>query len=743
MTNENGHIDEVKEEMTWYNLQNKKRRDPPPREEGTFLEDRSTATQRLMEKYSKGPQKGLVDLDIVHEVNRDTRLCLVMCPEWDPGFPHYSIAKLAGVAKSAGFATRAFDLNVEAHSDYYDNMNTPAQWDVHYNPWDGPRDWHWIGEQYWNELHNYVKPVLDRCIQQMVEFKPDLIGFSLYYCNEEPTDYIIKKIKKLLPDVKIIIGGPSTHYSYFKPKDIYDYVINGEGEQPLLNILLQTERKKEIEYTEQSGSTKILRQDENVRFSLNSLPFPDYADMPMDKYTFPNGALIAISRGCIAKCTFCEETHYYKYRQRTAVSTLDEVRHMYYTYGTNVFYFVDSLVNGNLNELRAFAEGVKAEGLEIHWSGYARCDGRMDLEYMQLLRDSGCEALNYGTESGAQEVLDAMDKKVTVEEMEANFRDGKKVGIGAMTNWIVGYPNETGRMFEDSLTFLWRNRNNNLVNIGQGTGFSVGVDTIVGQNFDKFNLHQWYYYDHWITKDHRATIVHKLIKMKTFSIFTDLMLAEKPIGRPTRHNLAERHYTIEFTDPTRQNEIEYVARDTDYNYIQPGISNFADSLVNEIWPFLHIIWKCRGGYKLHLKFNKEWEYEEWGARNAAPLYATYDFEIDDEGNWTADFWWDYQQDHVDYEWKDNRWQNDHGEWEEDIDPCGPVYCIMNFYGDNSNAATRARKLAWKGDDNKKHKDPWNAFDAIEFNKLKKVFKEYRSIDFSFKYDWQGMGKWDE
>ena len=139
-------------------------------------------------------------------------------------------------------------------------------------------------------------------------------------------------------------------------------------------------------------------------------------------------------------------------------------------------------------------------------------------------------------------------------------------------------------MFEDSMTFLWRNRNNNLVNIGQGTGFSVGVDTIVGQNFDKFNLHQWYYYDHWITKDHRASIVHKLIKMKTFSIFTDLMLAEKPIGRPTRHNLAERHYTIEFNDPTVQNEIEYPARDTDYNYIPTGISNFADSLVNEVWP---------------------------------------------------------------------------------------------------------------------------------------------------------------
>ena len=124
----------------------------------------------------------------------------------------------------------------------------------------------------------------------------------------------------------------------------------------------------------------------------------------MGKYVFSNGALCAISRGCIAKCTFCEETHFYKYRQRTALSTLDEVRYMYYTYGTNVFYFVDSLMNGNLKELRAFCEGVKAEGLKIYWSGYARCDGRMDKEYFKVLREGGCIALNYGTESGSQEV---------------------------------------------------------------------------------------------------------------------------------------------------------------------------------------------------------------------------------------------------------------------------------------------------------------------------------------------------
>ena len=72
------------------------------------------------------------------------------------------------------------------------------------------------------------------------------------------------------------------------------------------------------------------------------------------------------------------------------------------------------MVNGNLKELRAFAKGIVAKGLKIKWTGYARCDGRMDLAYLQDLADSGCIALNYGCESGSQKVLDDIDKGVTV-----------------------------------------------------------------------------------------------------------------------------------------------------------------------------------------------------------------------------------------------------------------------------------------------------------------------------------------
>lgn len=676
--------------------------------DGTYLEDRSTLTLRAIEKFAGKPQRGLDQLDITYDINRKTRVCMVMCPEWDPSFPPYNIARLTGVIKSAGYACKSFDLNIETHLKYHEE-----KWPLWFDPWAGPYDWKWIDDSYWNELHQYVQPVLDKAVDDIIEFNPNIVGFTLYYCNIEPVHYMMDQLRERAPYIKILVGGPNTHYSYFKVNDRYDFVVNGEGEKPLLEILESIENDTEMEFTEQKENTLIVRQPVESRLDLSNLPFPDYTDFPMDQYRFANGALCAISRGCTAKCTFCEETHYYKYRQRTAVSTLDEVKFMYNNYGTRVFQFTDSLVNGNLRELRAFAEGVIAEGLDIKWTGYARCDGRMDIEYYKALAASGCYALNYGTESGSQSVLDAMDKKVTIQEMEDNFRDGHITGVSAHTNWITGFPNEKPVDVEDTYTFLWRQRDKGLLSIGTGPGFGVGVDSIVGQNLNKFGLSHFYYYDHWLREDLTASIVHKMVKNKLFSIYTDLLVTDEACAKPTRHNLKERHYTIEFNDPERTNQIEYDYRDFDYNIIKSGKGDFVDSLANDIWPFLRVLWRARGGYKLKLLFVKEWEYEEWGDRGAAPLNATYLFEIDDQGNWNADFNWDYQQTHLDYEWNDHYWIED-GVERYSPDTWGPVWGLVNFYTDSSNSAARARKLAWRGDEKFTGRDPWDAFSLDEF-----------------------------
>ena len=706
----------------------------PEKPTGTLAEDKHVATMEVIKKYSRPVQKGLEDLTIEYDINRNTRVCLCLLPEWDPSFPPYNTAKLASATKRAGYACKSFDINVDAFNAY-----ETENWDIEFNPWDPLRDWHWLPDHYSKDIHPHLEKILYKKVDEVLEFNPDVVGFTLYYCNEQPTKWMAYELKKRKPELTIVVGGPATHASYYEGDEIYDYVVNGEGEQPFLGILNSIERKSRIEYTEEKRS-KIIRQPESQRYNLSTLPLPDYSDFDFTKYKFPNGALCEISRGCIAKCTFCEETHFWKYRQRNALSTLDEVEYMYYEHGTNVFWFIDSLVNGNLNELRAFVKGVAEKGMDIHWTGYCRCDGRMDLDYYKDLKAGGCEVLNYGIESGSQPVLDLMDKKVTVAEMEQNFRDGHSVGIDAMTNWIVGFPNEGYKEFEDTLTFLWRMRNYGIIAISQGTGFSVGVDTIVGQNFDKFNLLPFYYYDHWITKDFRMSIVHKLIRMKSFSIFTDFLQTDKICSKPTRPNLAKHHYKIHFDDPDKLNNLEYDFDDFDYNIIKPNISSFADSLVNEIWPFLRILWRTRGGYKLNLKFRKDWEYAEWGNRNAAPLDANYIFEIDDDGNWSADFDWDYTQEKYD-DWKDTYWI-ENGRQKMAVDPWSPIWSIMDFTRNNSNAVIRARKLAWKGDADKKHKDPTNAFDPKVFKEHENMFYVMRNMDLSFKYAWKDEGKWN-
>jgi hypothetical protein len=361
-----------------------------------------------------------------------------------------------------------------------------------------------------------------------------------------------------------------------------------------------------------------------------------------------------------------------------AVDALEEIEYLYNEKGTNVFWFIDSLVNGNLKELRAFAKGVVAKELKIKWTGYARCDGRMDLEYLQDLAESGCVYLNYGCESGSQQVLDAMAKGVTIAEMEQNFRDGKKVGIQAATNWIVAFPTETHNDYADTMTFLWRNRDMNINNMSTGIGFGQGPETITGQNPDKFNICHQKYLGHWITKDFRMGGTHTLMRVKCMSIYLDQIIEDRKISYPIRPNLKKYHYTIKYNDAGIQQPIEY--EKFDYNIITTNINPYADGLVNEIWPLLRMLWKSRGGYETTIQFDPDLDSAEFGNQYGTGKYtAKFYFKISTDGKWSADFTWDFKQ-HYEYEpYKEESRQ-------------GPFFA-QDFSNMTSNASLRAKKLA--------------------------------------------------
>jgi hypothetical protein len=358
--------------------------------------------------------------------------------------------------------------------------------------------------------------------------------------------------------------------------------------------------------------------------------------------------------------------------------------------------------------------------MKIHWTGYCRCDGRMDLEFYQMLADSGCAMLNYGIESGSQKVLNDMDKKVTVAEMEQNFRDGAKVGVAAFTNWIVGFPTEQYQDFADTLTFLWRNRNMNIISISPGFGFGLGMNTVAGQNTARFNILDHKYLDGVITKDFRLSKFHILNRMKSFFIFVQNLITENPINIPQRPNIPMFHYTLEYLDPTIQKDIDY--EQFDYEIIKPNISPFADSLVNEMFVLFRMLWRTRGGFHMTVKYDEELDMMEFGGRNAGPYWATHDFKIDHDGNWECTATFKFVQPPTVIP-------------DDPMLPRSPFFA-QDYSRETVNAAKRARKLAkpkeW-GDEGRDH-EQFMALIAEE-----KMLNE--TINFTFEHEWSGSGKW--
>ena len=703
-----------------FNLRDLAAKELKPKERPTedIADVRHRSMMEAIAPYAKPTvQKNLTPVYVDYKT-RNTKLVLVLCPEWSPYMPPFSLARLSGVAKSAGYETHIMDLNVKAYNAYRNDWQPNRK--LPFRLWDPSASWHWLGETYMNDIHPVLEPILSEAVDKIIDMNPDVVGFSVYYISEEPTKWMCQEIKRRAPHIKIAVGGPNVHKSWFKVEPYYDYVVIGEGEKNLLVLL------EDVEMGNTRNTALILTQPEDERININGLPMPDYESIDFSEYDVPNGVNSEISRGCTAKCTFCEETHFWKYRQRQAVDLITEIEWLYYNKGTDIIWFIDSLINGNPKELRAFALALKEKDLKVRWTGYARCDGRMDYEYLKDLADGGCIMFNFGCESGSQKVLDDMAKGVTIKEMEQNFIDCKKTGIWAATNWIVGFPTEDFQDFADTMTFMWRMRNNNVNNMGLGVGYGLGPETIVGQNPHKFNISWHKYQGHWITRDFKMGGTHVMTRVKTIHILLDMFkgCTEVPIGYPVRYSLARDHYKIKLDNPDNLREIEY--EKFDYNIIKANINPFADTLVNEMWPFFRQLWRMRGGYEAEVKFNPEIDLKEFGTQFGPGMYnAVYKFKIDDDGKWTANF--DIKFDQIDNPY-DDRLPPPEGRK-------GPFYA-QDYSRMQSNTVKRARKLAkptWSDEEGRSGQD----FADL----LNEEARLNETIDFSFELAWEGSGDW--
>jgi hypothetical protein len=312
--------------------------------------------------------------------------------------------------------------------------------------------------------------------------------------------------------------------------------------------------------------------------------------------------------------------------------------------------------------------------------------------------------LSYGIEAGSDKVLLDMDKRVTVKEIEQNLYHGSVVGVAAHTNWIIGFPTERPQDFYNSMNLIWRNRFYIEV-VACGHGFTEPPDTILSQNSEKFGMIKAYYMNNWITGDFKNSKVHRAIRLISFNIF----LEHCPGKTSSFENFSTKKYhKIRFRNPFKLNDIEY--EQFDFDIIRPNINPLADSIVNEIWPLLRLLWRSRGAYSIDIVITPEHLKNEFGDRLGCNLNATYKFSIDKKGRWNADFEFQFSED-------DNPWK------------------YQDYSREKSLSAKRARILALPGSNGEV---TWN---MDIYKKHCDLIDQLQETNLSFNYRYTNSGTW--
>ena len=311
-----------------------------------------------------------------------------------------------------------------------------------------------------NVVFDSTFSTFEKLKQHLLSDPPDVIGIYTNLMTKLNVLRIIRFMKqheKLL-QAKIILGGPEVrhHVPHFLNAGATVLVL-GEGEQTMLDLVryyhgaagMKLEEIQGIAFQQQGGDIIRSVPRTNIRH-IEGLPFPNrkkvnlqlYFDAWKNKHG-ESAVSVSTMRGCPYTCKWCSRAVYgQSYRRRTAAQVVAELAFIQGNYDVDTIWFVDDVFTISHQWLREFTTELRQQRIAIRYECISRSD-RMNEEVIRLLKESGCFRIWIGAESGSQKVIDAMDRRVEVKQVQEMIQMSKKYGLQAGTFIMVGYPGET------------------------------------------------------------------------------------------------------------------------------------------------------------------------------------------------------------------------------------------------------------------------------------------------------------
>lgn len=297
--------------------------------------------------------------------------------------------------------------------------------------------------------------------KDLKEFMPDYLLVNVATPTFKNDLNSLTVAKEICPDIITIAKGAAffnvaLDVMYFQ-KDL-DLIIYGEPEETLREIL-KGRRYKYIKGL-------YYREDLRAKFTgprpfiqdLNKLPFPARHLVDNTIYRRPDNnevqAVIKVSRGCPYHCFFCLATPVSgaKVRRRSPDNIIEEIKECIDKYGITNFIFWSDVFNADKEWVMELCDKIIENELDITWSANTRAD-TADEEMAYKMYDAGCRLVSIGVESGSQEILNNIGKRITLDDVRLTVKIFKRAGIKIYNYFVIGLPWDDEDTIEDTIEF--------------------------------------------------------------------------------------------------------------------------------------------------------------------------------------------------------------------------------------------------------------------------------------------------
>ncbi|RMH23156.1 MAG: radical SAM protein [Acidobacteria bacterium] len=257
----------------------------------------------------------------------------------------------------------------------------------------------------------------------------------------------------------VVLGGPepANYAAAFLDRGA-DVVVLGEGEQTMAELLPALARRgphrlhgvRGTVFRDQDGA--LVENPERPQIpDLDSLPWPDREQIAIEDYVevwrrhHGKGSVNLITaRGCPYRCRWCSHAVFgYSHRRRDPADCAEEVRHLKERYQPEQVWYADDVFTIHHRWLYRFAAELERRGVRLPFETISRADRMLDDEVLATLKRMGCYRVWIGSESGSQKILDAMERGVTVEQVQQACRAARRHGIAVGMFLMWGYEGET------------------------------------------------------------------------------------------------------------------------------------------------------------------------------------------------------------------------------------------------------------------------------------------------------------